>query len=309
MRIYFRESSGNVSINGQQYTIDNHCVEIQIPNKWQLLEFQSDTYIKILDMELDGQKIKYLIHIMFDQNQRCTFGDIFDGMISYMPIHPSYPIFRSTVVQQLPNGWYGQQIYEHYEFCLDRPVEFKHPQPKHIRDYFAIDTGAHWIKKFDEGSSWFFNEEHDVEKIKQEIDCEMFENDPPYTDTHSGWSMRNLKNPTIQELQDLGLTFFVDLATKHNFTKISSVSCNILQPGGHIGIHVDNTIGQEWWKKIYLNLDPSDEVYFKFGTTGLIPMNTQKSIWLNADGHVHAVVNDTDRPRRIVAIRGRSEWT
>ena len=309
MNIYFREQSGTVLINDKQWSINDHCVSIDIPEKWQLLEFKSDSYIKILNVELDGQKIDHLLYIMFDDDKRCTFGDIFEGTTQYLPIHPRYAIFRSTVSQDLPNGWYGKQIYEHFEFTIDRPVEFKSPQPKHMRDFFALDTGAHWIKKYDENSSWFFNETHDVEKIRESIDPDLFEIDPPGADTNSGWTMRNLKDPSIEGLREIGLTFLADLAVKHNFTSISSVSCNTLEPGGHIGIHVDNTQGENRRKKIYLNLHPSDDVYFKFSTTGLVPMNTQKSMWFNTDGHVHAVVNDGSDTRLMVSIAGDADWS
>lgn len=308
MKIYFKQSSGNVLINEQQWAINNHCIELDIPQKWQVLEFKSNSHLKIENVELDGQKIDYLLLIMFDQNQRCTWGDLFEGSVHYLPIHPSYAVFRSTVCQQLPNGWYGKQIYEHFEFYIDKPVEFKTLQPKHIQDYFALDTGVHWIKKYHKDSSWFFNETHDVSQIKQSINHDLFEIDPPGADTNSGWTMRNLKNPSIDKLKQLGLTFLVDLASAHKFTSIVTVSCNTLEPGGHIGIHVDNIMGKPRRKKIYFSLDPSDDVYFKFATTGLVPMNTQKSIWINTDGHVHAVVNDSTITREIISISGDAEW-
>jgi len=310
MKIYFKESTGDVLIDDKQYTINNHCVELDIPQVWQVLEFKSNSYLKILNVELDGIKIKHLLYIMFDQNRRCTFGDIFEGTTQYLPIHPSYAVFRSTVSQQLPNGWYGKQIYEHFEFCIDKPVKFKTEQPKHIRDYFAMDTGAHWIKKYHKDSSWFFNEAHDVEQIKQSIDISLFEIDNTgFSSTSSGWTMRNLKDVSINNLKKLGLTFFVELAEKHNFTRITTVSCNTLEPGGHIGMHADGQgLTEPRRKKIYLSLDPNDQVYFKFFTTGLVPMDTQKSIWINADAHVHAVVNDSTSTRNIISITGDADW-
>jgi hypothetical protein len=308
MKIYFRESSGNVIINNQSWTINDHCVELEIPQKWQLLEFQSDSYIKILNIELDGQKIDHLLHIMFNDDKRCTFGDIFKGTVQYLPIHPSYAVFRSTVSQQLPNGWYGKQIYDHFEFCLDKPVEFSSTQPKHIREFFAMDTGAHWIKRYGKNSSWFFNEKHNLDQLKQSIKVDLFEIDTAGVDS-SGWTMRNLKEDvTIDKLKQLGLTFFADLAIKHKFTEITSISFNTLEPGGYIGMHADLSAGQPLRKKIYISLDPSNDVYFKFATTGLVPMNTHKSIWLNTDGHVHAVVNDSTLSRQVISISGNAKW-
>lgn len=308
MKIYFKQQSDSVQINGIQHTISNHCVELDPSPTWQILEFKSNSHLKIENIELDGQKIDYLLYIMFDIDHKCTFGDLFPGSIYYMPIHPNYAIFRSTVCQQLTNGWYGKQIYDHFEFSIDSAVEFLTEQPKHIKDFFAIDTGAHWIKKYHKDSSWFYNEHHDVNQIKQQIDPELFEIEPAGGDTNSGWTMRNLIDPSVEKLQQLGLTFFVDLAKKHRFTRIASVSCNTLDSGGHIGIHKDGNLDKTPRKKIYLNLDPSDHVYFKFATTGLVPMNTERSMWFNTDQHVHAVVNDSTTARQIISISGDAEW-
>ena len=51
-----------------------------------------------------------------------------------------------------------------------------------------------------------------------------------------------------------------------------------------------------------------DKVYFKFATTGLVPMNTERSMWFNTDQHVHAVVNDSTTARQIISISGDAEW-
>jgi hypothetical protein len=172
-----------------------------------------------------------------------------------------------------------------------------------------MDTGAHWIKKYDRNSSWFFNESHDLEQIKQTLDPGLFNVDL-HTASASDWVMRNIQNPSIDDLKQMDVTWFADMAVKHNFTSISSISCNTLEPGGWIGIHADGNSKHR--RKIYLNLDPSDDVYFKFSTTGLIPMNTNKSLWVNTDPHVHAVVSHSTVSRQIISIAGYTDdanWT
>ena len=57
MKIYFKQQSDSVQINGIQHTISNHCVELDPFPTWQILEFKSNSHLKIENIELDGQKI------------------------------------------------------------------------------------------------------------------------------------------------------------------------------------------------------------------------------------------------------------
>jgi len=171
------------------------------------------------------------------------------------------------------------------------------------------DTGAHWIKKYDESSTWFFDKDevHDVEAIKEWLDPYMFNRDTAYS-TSTGWEIRNLKNITPNELRQRGLGWFGDWAERQNFSHISTVSCNILHPGGSIDMHIDGNMELPLRKKVYVNLHPSEHVYFRFRDTGLVPMNTPRTLWLNTDQYVHGVVNDTSTSRIILSINGDAEW-
>ena len=308
MKIFFKQREAEILINGTPYVVKDHCVETHLKEGWQLLKLQTNhSHIKITNMELDGQLLDHLMLVMFDQNHNCNFGDLFGGMRYFMPIHQSYAHFKARVSQDLTNGWYGKQIYEHFDFVIDRPIQFQTEQPTHIQEYFAIDTGAHWLRRHDSATAWFFDDPMNVNKLKL-INSDLFEIDTPGGDTNEGWTMRNIKQPTTQSLKDMGLGTLADIAEQKKFTSMTTVSCNTLAPGGHIGIHKDGNIDKTPRKKIYYNLDPSDGVYFKFATVGLVPMNTDRGIWVNTDQHVHAVVNDTDQPRTIVSISGQADW-
>ena len=245
---------------------------------------------------------------MYDDKKNCNFGDLFPGNTYYLPIHPKYAVFRSRVYQELTNGWYGEQIYHNHEFVLDRAVTFKTEQPKHIQDYFKLDTGPHWIRKWDNSSAWFFSQTVDIKKLKENIDVSKFPEVPAYSDTNFGWTMRHLKLTSIEDLNKVGLHELAEIAKKENFVSIDTVSCNTLKSGGHIGIHLDGNKNKPARKKLYFNLDPSNEVYFKFASTGLVPMNTEHGIWINTDQHVHSVVNDSNHDRLMVSISGDVIW-
>jgi len=308
MKIIFEQKQGQCRINGDTYSIKDHEVIYFESKGWQLICFETDhDWLQISDIELNGISIQHLKFIMHDQNRKCTHGTVIKDHQVFMPVHHSYSEFRSTVSQQLTNGWYGEQIYDHHEFAIDHSVTFETDQPLHIRDYFARDMGAHWIARWNTASAWFYDTDVNIDQLRQ-IDHTLFEEDQPGGDTNQGWTMRNLKNPSVAQLRHVGLDPLADIAEQKKFTDIVSVSCNTLAPGGHIGIHIDGHRDRLPRKKIYFNLDPSDQVYFKFATVGLVPMNTDRGLWLNTDKHVHAVVNDTAQPRTIVSISGQANW-
>lgn len=309
MQIIFEQPQGTVKINGEIKLILNGAVDISVSEHWQIIQFEVDHVpLKIKNILLDQRPIDHLLYIMYDQNNKCTFGDIFPNSICSMPIHPNYAIFRSLVCQQLSNGWYGKQIYHGHEFVLDRAITFRTAQPKHIQDYFQINTGPHWIKKWNEHSSWFFSDSIDLLALKDSVLNFPFPEEEGSADTNFGWIMRNQTFENIKQLESVGLTLLAQIAQKANFVGKFSVSCNILKSGGHIGIHVDGNLLRPNRKKIYFNLDPSDDVYFKFASTGLVPMNHNKGLWINTDGHVHSVVNDSKKDRWMVSIAGTAVW-
>ena len=309
MQILFEQLQGTVKINGKSKNIVNGAIDIIIGEQWQIIQLETtDDYLKIKNIILDQRPIDHLLYIIHDQNNKCTFGDLFPNSICSMPIHPNYAIFRSKIYQQLTNGWYGKQIYDAYEFVLDRSVKFRTHQPKHVKDYFQINTGPHWIRKWDSASAWFFSDPVNIKELKKNIDISKFPEEPGHADTNSGWIMRNLKSVSINDLKKLGLFELAKIAEKENFISINSVSCNTLKSGGHIGIHLDGHMEKPSRKKLYINLDPSDNIYFKFASTGLVPMNTDRGIWLNTDQHVHSVVNDSEHDRLMVSISGDVAW-
>ena len=309
MKLLFEQKQGIVLINNKKHSILNNSVVLDIADCWQVLQLEAEhTPLKITNIVLDQRPIDHLLYIMYDHNNQCNFGDLFPNSKYYMPVHPRYAIFRSRVYQQLTNGWYGKQIYHDYEFVLDQSITFKKLQPKHIQDYFQINTGPHWIRKWDPTSSWFFSDSVDTKELKKNIDVSKFPEVPGHADTNSGWVMRHLKFTSIEDLEKLGLTELAVIAKKENFISIDTVSCNTLKSGGHIGIHLDGHMNKPSRKKLYFNLDPSNGVYFKFASTGLVPMNTDRGIWINTDQHVHSVVNDSDNDRLMVSISGDVAW-
>ena len=304
----FEQENGHLNISGQPYVITHHRVQLDCAAGWQLLQFDSSHHIKITDCFISGRSIGHLLLIMFRDDWSCSFGHIDSSQSSYLPVHHQYSEFRSEVYDQLSNGWYGQQIYQHFDFVLDLGTTINNNHPSHIVDYFAKATGPHWLQKYNANAAWFTGPRVDIQKLKSELALVNWPcPSPAGADTNNGWIMCHIKSNDIN-LEELGLNYLQSIASTLGFININTISYNTLQPGGHIGIHRDGKREQPHNKKLYINLDPSTAVKFKFNKAGCVPMDTHNAMWINTDDFVHAVVNDSSGPRQIVSIMGEVTW-
>jgi hypothetical protein len=306
MRILFDSQDGKVILNRSVYAIEQGAVDIDLDPGWHLLKFQGRN-LRIKDIEIDGMSIGAGVLTMFNDNGSCCWGHIDGAQASWLPINNSYAQYIDRVGGELINGC-GQQIYEHFEFVFDQGIDLQGDWPKHIRDYFSQRTGAHWLPKWKETSAWFRSDTVDIDRLSQECSFDRFLV-PIRTaiDDCRGWIVRHAEAKTIADLRTSGLCYLADLAQEQGFYDIYSVNLNTLYPGGYIGPHVDGNM-ESTMKKIYVNLDPSDQVYYRFGNYGLVPMHEHRMLWLDTEHHVHAVVNTSDQARRIVSISGHAHW-
>lgn len=303
----FEQENGHLTISGRPHVINHHRVQFDCATGWQLLKFDSSHSVKITDCLISGRSIGHLLFIMFRDDWSCSFGHIDPGQSSYLPVHDQYSEFRSEVYDQLTNGWFGQQIYQHFDFVLDTGCAVNEHHPQHIKDYFSKPTGPHWLQKYNTQSPWFIHGPVDTAKLKQELALIQWPAESATgADTNAGWSMCHILGENIN-LQELGAVYLNSIAEAAGFTNVTTVSYNQLQPGGHIGIHRDGSIGKNR-KKLYINLDANPGVIFKFNKGGCVPMANNNAVWVNTDGFVHAVVNDSQRSRQIVSIQGEVEW-
>ena len=212
------------------------------------------------------------------------------------------------MVNQILNGWFGQQLADHFDFVFDRGIELSDQWPRHIRDYFAPSTGPHWLEKWRESTPWFLGAPVDLAALRRQCTPDRFLVPVlPGTNDYRGWTIRHTETKSIDGLRSLGLDYLADLAVSQGFYEIYSVNLNTLYPGGYIGPHIDGYLDNVK-KKIYISLDPSDRVHYRFGNWGQVPMDQDRLLWLATDTNVHAVVNDSDQVRRIVSISGYADW-
>lgn len=305
IELTFDQYRVDILVNDQPCSVENFTLHLHEVNDWTLLKFDSTESIKITDCKIQGRSIGYLMFIMFRDDKTCCFGHIGPGQSSYLPIHSSYAVFRSEVCSQLNNGWFGKQIYENFDFSLDSGVQISTAHPPHMQDFFALPSGPHWLEKYNYNTPWFIGPEIDLKQLVNELKLVNVPVQYESADTNQHWIMRHVKNPNLKEL---GLDYLYSIAKEVGFETIDTLSFNTLGPQGHIGIHRDGDCNTQPRQKLYINLDPDDRVFFKFFKGGLVPMNTNRSMWVNTDGYVHAVVNDSSASRNIVSIAGIVKW-
>ena len=75
-----------------------------------------------------------------------------------------------------------------------------------------------------------------------------------------------------------------------------------------ISIHRDDHFKRQCYPwtsgavKFYWNITDSENIYFKLGMAGLIPL--EKPLFINTVEHVHTVINQSDKKRTVIHMYG-----
>jgi hypothetical protein len=311
IKIIFEQAVGRVRLDQTIHDIVNHSVEIDLSG-WHLLSISAfDTdHLQIKDIMIEGISIGHMMLIMFlAETKQCTFGWV-DRREFCMPLHPNYAMFRSVVFFYIDQGDYGSQIYEQYDFSLNKNPLLQHQYPKHVVDYFLQETSPTWHKKYNKRSPWFLGPQIDCKKITQEIDQvkHKFSKRTIKLDSYLGWNDTFIKVNSIDEVRDAGLEYFSEILLQCKFTKLENINIGYLPPGGFINSHKDLMSGEKGRNKVYIPVDFSPGNYFKFSPGGYVELNTSYATCMNTDCFLHAVVNDSNSGRLIIGGTGYADW-
>lgn len=311
IKIVFEQLSGLVKLDQNILNIVDHCVEVDLKG-WHLLSISAvDTgYLQIKDIMIEEISISHMMLLMFlAESKQCTFGWV-DNREFCMPLHPNYAVFRSVVFSNIDSGDYGSQIYEKYDFSLNKNPSLQHQYPKHIVDYFSQEVSPTWHKKYHKRSPWFLGPQIDHKKLSQEVKQvrHKFSQRTIKLDSYRGWSDTSLKFASVKQAQDIGLEYFSEILSQCKFTLIDNINISYLPPGGFINSHRDLALGEKARNKVYIPIDFAEGNYFKFLQGGYAQLDTSYATCLNTDCFLHAVVNDSDSGRLIIGCAGYPDW-
>ena len=205
---------------------------------------------------------------------------------------------------------------EDYAFTVDRPKVVRKDWPADIKSFFSLGHGPQWWHKDDTRFPWKRCNlpKFDVSQMLQQLDEIL-----PYSCTRECGPgqhlyIKNLKDTNLPsdlpfvELKDIASPLFRELATGVGYKRIIDISVQTLNPNSFVEIHRDDHYKREAYpfmkgcKKLYWACESHDDVHFKLGNSGLLPLDAP--LLINTIDHTHAVVHEGTRPRISLLVYG-----
>lgn len=289
----------------------------------------SDSTVDISEIRINNESIAHGLYTGFAVNQAgeilqpCTaFNDKLEFSIW---LHTNLGEFFASLYSQIRNGDYGTNLFANYQFTVDKPIQLADIYPESIKTFFARATGPHWWHHHSDDCPYAILDIALDQKLQNSID--QLENymltqtiyGKPFVQKTKGangnWRQLNSPVATSQAdampMESIPIEYLQSILYKIGYRKILSYSILELDPKSYIEIHVDDYYSSKNYKylvgakKFYVSFNVQDEIYFKLGNAGILPLD--KPLLINSLKHVHSVVNDSNQIRKAFMVYGIME--
>ena len=308
-------------LNGNKYEFQLDK-DFELAHGWYELRVDYvDTKIELSDIKINDSSIGYMMYTGFYTD---GLGEIHSpgnavwdtGGFFTIWIHTEIGMMYNRIFRAIRSGDWGKNLFNDYALTVDRPTAINENWPAELRSFFSLGHGPQWWHKQDTEFPW---KRCDVPKFDVNLMLEQLDRVLPYSCTRScgpGQSLyiKNLKDTDTPsdlpfvELNDIDSPLFIELATSVGYKRIIDISIQTLIPNSYVEIHRDDHYKREAYpfmkgcKKLYWACEAHDDVYFKLGDSGLLPLDSP--LLINTIDHTHAVVHQGTRPRKSLLVYG-----
>ena len=296
--------------------------EALIPYGWyELIVPYTGKKIEISDILNNNESIKELIYTGYYTDGNGAIHQpataVWDkGGYFTIWIHTQTGILWQRFCDQIRSGDFGTNLFDKYMLTVDRNVKIKNNFTSTLQSYFANGYGPNWWLKNDKLTPYTIVDSNDVkatdtEKLLSELDkCLPYK----HKDLNgvTGWHRAGLKEGCADlpfvEVNHLGSEFVQNFVNKLGYKRIIDIAIQKLAPNTAVPIHRDDHYRRKGYpytsgaKKFYWNLSSANNVFFKLGTAGLLPLD--QPLFINTVEHVHAVINQSEEERTVIHMYG-----
>jgi len=303
------------SLNGEVYNIVLDK-EQNLPAGWyELNVFYVDKKILIDDILINDTSLREFRYTGYTvdgdgtkHSPGCVVWD--DGGCFKLWIHTEVGVMFSRLCEAIHNGDFGKNLFEKYVFTVDRPLNIDKSWGEPWVSYFANGSGPRWWLNNDILTPWKIA---NVPKVDKDLLIGELSRVLPFTEEmYEGWTSQSLKEgksdlPFIP-WEDIDSKLVVDFFRAVGFKRIINIGLQRLAPRHTVRLHRDDHVNRQMYhytkgcKKFYWNLSDTENVYFKLGKSGFLPL--QHPLWINTISHSHALVNARDSERIVVLAYG-----
>ena len=296
-------------------------------NGWyQLRLHTASDQFEILDIQINGCSIDHVIYTGFalDCHGRCIQPclAVWKEVEFCIWLHSDLGILFNSIYSQIRNNDYGTNLFEQYSLTVDKPLILDGKYPESVKNFFAKSNGPHWWRKDNTDFPYTvlpgaINAEmiEMLDLLEQHMRTATFCNQPhkvTVKGSHGEW--RQLDTPTSTALSDPMPLDCVPVGKLREFLynigyrKIISYGILELDPHSYIRVHIDDHPNGKnikyitGAKKLYISYNTQQNVYFKLGDAGMLPL--ENPLLINTVKHVHSVVNNSDKLRKVFMLYG-----
>ena len=283
---------------------------------YELNIFYVGTKIEIFDILINDISIK---HILYTGYYIDTSGKIHQPATALWDKNGCFKIWLHTnigtlfqrIFDSIRNGDYGKNLFDKYVFTVDRPIKISQHFDSDIQSFFATGDGPHWwIKNNDKTPYLPVNIKNiDREELLNELDKVL-----PYKVTKKDGRVRKGIKETYTpvlpfiEINSIKSNIVQNFLKQIGYKRIIDMGVQTLKPGKSIRIHRDDHYDSDAYpfirgcKKFYWSIKNPENVYFKLGKSGILPL--EKPLLTNTIEHTHSVVHEGNKDRISILIYG-----
>ena len=279
-------------------------------------------HIEIKDILINDESIKENIYTGFytdgegKRHQPATAVWSEGGVFSVW-IHTEPGRIWQRFADQIRSGDFGKYLFDKYLFTVDRPTKIADYWDKTLKHYFGFGDGPNYWLKNDRFTPYAYvdqiqKQDYDIKQLVKEFDSCFPEGNWWCGNIQTKHTKRGLQvgfaDLPFTEIKDLPSEFVQEFVRKVGYKRIIDIQIQTLAPKTSLHIHKDHHYDRKCYpytsgaKKFYWTLGDHNDVYFKLGNAGLLPLN--HALFINATEHVHAVVNEQDKERSVLTMYG-----
>jgi len=298
-----------------------HYIELdknqKLPKGWYELNiFYVDERIKIKDISINGASLREFIYTGFTVDStgyRHSPGSSLweEGTCFKLWIHTEVGIMFQRFCEAIHNYDFGTNLFEKYVFTIDKPVHLEAAWGEPWVSYFKNGSGPRWWLKDDRSTPWTIAKVPEIDKnfLVKELARVL----PHMEEIYPGWTSQSLKEgksdlPFVP-WEKIHSKVVTDFFKEIGFKNIINIGLQRLAPRTTVRLHRDDHVTREMYqytkgcRKFYWNLSDTENVYFKLGRSGLLPL--EHPLWINTIEHSHALVNARNSERIVVLAYGQ----
>jgi len=277
--------------------------------------------LEITDILINDESIKHFLHTGFYQDSNGKIHQpanaVWDNGGYYsIWIHTEIGIMWQRFGEQIKPKDFGTNLFEKYTLTVDKNVIIKDQWNNTLKSFFKNGDGPNWWIKNDIRTPYIVIDDKEILSIDKNYLLTELEKCLPFKhfdlNGHKGWHRIGLRDTYVDlpscEINEIPSKFVREFIKRLGYKKIIDITIQKLDPNSAIGIHRDDHSDKNYYQhtlgasKFYWNITNPKDIYFKLGTSGLLPL--EYPFFVNTVKHIHAVVNESNKERIVINIKG-----